>query len=545
MLPCPARTRNLPPCRSPTAVRGVGVRLRAHSDPTSRTPLRLHLLQTNHPRAAPGPCASRRTPTPRTAVPPHRHARTLSPRAGACFDGVMARTLLDALRGAVRRYGLLAAGDTVLVAVSGGADSVALLAALRELQATFGIGLVAAHLDHGLRGAESVADCAFVERLASELAVPLHVETAQIPSGNLEAEARRVRYAFLDRAAAALGATKIATAHTLDDQAETVLLRLLRGAGRRGLGGIRPRRGRIIRPLIGCDRVQVRSFLVERGLDWRRDRSNFDFAYARARIRAGYLPALAHEFNPCLARALARLADVLREEDALLDRLAATAPGTGETLDLTVLRALEAPIARRVVRRWWRRYGSGRRLGWAHVEAALALAHREAGGGDVRVPGGVIVREEKTLRFRGAPEALGVSEAYAFALAPGGVVETPGGWRLGVWEGMAGEGPPPGDAVCVVDADRVRAPLSVRNRRRGDRMQPLGMGGHTTIKRLFIARGVPRALRASYPLVLAGDEVLWVPGCARSERALVTAATRRTLVIRVETAPHAAAAAQP
>lgn len=474
-----------------------------------------------------------------------RHARTLSPRAGACFDAVMAHTLLDALRAAVQRYDLVALGDTVLVAVSGGADSVALLAALRELQGAFGIGLVAAHLNHGLRGAESVADCAFVERLAGELAVPLHVDTAQVPSGNLEAEARRVRYAFLERAATALGATKIATAHTLDDQAETVLLRLLRGAGRRGLGGIRPRRGRIIRPLIGCDRVQVRSFLVERGLDWRRDRSNFDVTYARACIRAGYLPALAREFNPRLARALARLADVLREEDALLDRLAATVPGAGEALDLAVLCALEAPIARRVVRRWWRRYGSGRRLGLAHVEAALALARREAGGGGVRVPGGAVVREEKALRFRAAPDAFGAAEAYAFALEPGAAVEVPGGWRLRLSEEVVDEGPPPGVAVCVVDADRLRAPLSVRNRRRGDRVQPLGLGGHTTIKRLFIARGVPRALRVSYPLVLAGDEVLWVPGCARSERALVTAATRRTLVIRVETAPPAAAVTQP
>jgi tRNA(Ile)-lysidine synthase len=457
----------------------------------------------------------------------------------------MARALLDAVCKAVRCYGLLDSGDTVLVALSGGADSVALLAALRELRDVLGVALVAAHLDHGLRGAESAADRVFVERLASELAVPLHVETAEIPSGNLEAQARRVRYAFLERAAKAFGATKIATAHTLDDQAETVLLHLLRGAGRRGLGGIRPRRGRIIRPLIRCDRIQVRWFLVERGLQWCRDRSNFDFTYARSRIRAGYLPALAREFNPRLARALARLADVQREEDALLDRLAATVPGTGEVLGLSMLRSIEAPLARRVVRRWWRHYGSGRRLGWTHVEAALALAHRAAGGGGVRVPGGAIVREDSALRFRTATEVPDAHEAYAFTLTPGVALELSGGWRLRMFESRAGEGPAPGDAVCVIDADRVQAPLSVRNRRRGDCVRPIGMGGQTTIKRLFIARRVPRGLRASHPLVLAGEEVLWVPGCARSERALVTDTTRRTLVICVETAPRKARTPQP
>src|SRR5437868_7490678 len=155
----------------------------------------------------------------------------------------MALSLPDAVRAAVRRWGLLRSGDVVLAAVSGGADSVALFAALHELRGELGIELRAAHLDHGLRGAESAADRAFVESLACDLGVPLTVEAAQVPAGNVEAQARRVRYDFLARTAASVGASKIATAHTVDDQAETVLLRVIRGAGRRGLGGIRPRRG--------------------------------------------------------------------------------------------------------------------------------------------------------------------------------------------------------------------------------------------------------------------------------------------------------------
>ena len=443
----------------------------------------------------------------------------------------MARGLLDVLREAVGRYELVRPGDTVLVAVSGGADSVALLAALLDLRTELGITVVAGHLDHGLRGDEGAADRAFVERLAAELGVRIRSDAVHLPPGNVEAEARHARYAFLERAADKLGATKIATAHTADDQAETVLLRLLRGAGRRGLGGIRPRRGRVIRPLILCDRVQVRSFLVDRRLSWQRDRSNFDLAYHRTRVRLGYLPALAHEFNPRLARSLARLAEVMREEDALLDRLAAAAAGRGPELGLAMLRALESALARRAVLRWWRRHGSGRRLGRSHVEAALAVARRECEG-EVRVPGGAIVRDRTGLRFRagdGAPPA----PPYTFPLVPGASLEVPGGWRLRLTE------EPPGtitgsDTVCIIDGDRVAEPLTVRNRRPGDRVRAQGLGGRSTIKRLFIARGVPRALRANHPLVLTGAEILWVPGCARSERALVSAETRRMLVVRCD-----------
>ena len=447
----------------------------------------------------------------------------------------MARDLLDALREAVHGHAMLAAGETVLAAVSGGADSVALLAALRELREPLGIAVVAAHLDHGLRGTEGAADRAFVEGLAVELGVPLRSDVTELPRGNVEAEARRARYAFLERAADELGASKIATAHTLDDQAETVLLRLLRGAGRRGLGGIRPRRGRIIRPLIRCDRVQVRAFLAARGLAWRRDRSNFDLTYHRARVRMGFLPALAREFNPRLARSLARLADVMREEDALLDRLAAALGRRGPDLDLAALCALDLPLARRALRQWWRRHGSGRRLGFGHVEAVLALARRNRGEGEIRVPGGAVARTPRTLLFRASQEEE-PTPPYALALASGETLQLPGGWRVSLGEEAGDAGTEPGEAVCVLDAAQVPPVLTVRNRRPGDRIRPLGLAGRTTIKRLLIARRVPRLLRGTYPLLVCGEEIVWVPGCARSARALVSADTCRRLVVRVERA---------
>jgi tRNA(Ile)-lysidine synthase len=451
----------------------------------------------------------------------------------------MARTFLDAIREVVRRHGMLDPGDTVLAAVSGGADSVALLVGLLELRDALGITVVAAHLDHGLRGSESERDRAFVEALTRRYDVPCASEVTRLPPGNVEAEARRLRYDFLERAADQLGATKIATGHTRDDQAETVLLRILRGSGRRGLGGIRPRRGRIIRPMLGCDRIQVRAYLAERDLTWRRDYSNFDLALERSRLRHGFLPALAREFNPRLASALASLADLMREEDALLDRLAAVS-ARGNALEAAVLTAIEPPLARRAIRVWWRRHGSGQRLGHGHVEAVRYLASRASDGGEIAVPGGVVARAEHRLRFR---SGTGVAAAtpWELPLVPNAETETPGGWRLHLTESPRRGAVAPGDSACVVDADRVGGRFVVRNRRPGDRLRALGLGGHTSIKRLFSSRRIPRHLRADHPVIVCDGEVLWIPGCGRSDRGLVGPETSRCYVVSVIRRPNESA----
>jgi tRNA(Ile)-lysidine synthase len=448
----------------------------------------------------------------------------------------MARTLLETLRDCVRRHALVVPGDRVLAAVSGGADSVALLAALVDLRGELGITVAVAHLDHGLRGAASTGDRTFVETLARAHDLPCVSEATAIPPGNLEAEARRVRYAFFERAADALGATKIATAHTCDDQAETVLLRVVRGAGRRGLAGIRPRRGRVIRPLLDCDRMQVRAFLIEHALDWRRDYSNFDLALERARVRHGFLPALARELNPRFARTLAELAELMREEDALLDRLAGTA-ARGRTLATPVLTAVEAPLARRAILIWWRRHGSERRLGRRHVEAMRMLAARASDDGEVDVPGGAVVRERSTLRFRPATAAEDFTSPWELPLVPDVDLDTPGGWRLTLGLAAADTADAPGVATCVVDADHVPGPFVVRNRRPGDRLRAHGLGGHMTLKRLFSSRHVPRHLRDDHPVVVSAGEVLWVPGCGRSDHGLVGPTTRRCWVLRAIRSP--------
>jgi tRNA(Ile)-lysidine synthase len=272
--------------------------------------------------------------------------------------------------------------------------------------------------------------------------------------------------------------------------------------------------------LLDCDRIQVRIFLVDQGLAWRRDYSNFDVRLDRARVRHGFLPALGHELNPRLGRTLAELADQMREEDVLLDRLAR--PRRVVTaLATPVLGAIEPPLARRAIRIWWRRHGSGQRLGRNHVEAIRRLAARGSDDGEVAAPGGAIVREHRQIALSfgwrsdrhtrvGNATRCRRRARHARRLA-----------TLPHRGHIHGRRRRPNDATCLVDADRVGSALTVRNRRPGDRLRAHGLGGHTSLKRLMSSRHVSRHLRADHPVIVCDGEVLWVPGCARSEAALV------------------------
>jgi tRNA(Ile)-lysidine synthase len=249
---------------------------------------------------------------------------------------------------------------------------------------------------------------------------------------------------------------------------------------------------------------------------------------------------LAREFNPRLAAALADLADLMREEDALLDRLAGAA-ARGPTLSAPMLQEIEAPLARRAIRLWWRRHGSGRRLARTHIEALRQLAGRPSDDGEIAVPGGTVMRETGRLRFRSGAEQPGATAPWELPLVPGEDLATPGGWRLHLAASARAAAPAPSDDVCVVDADLVPGPFVVRNRRTGDRLQALGLAGHTSIKRLLSARHVPRHLRKDHPLLVTEAAVLWVPGCGRSDRGLVGPATERCWVIRVVRRPNESA----
>jgi tRNA(Ile)-lysidine synthase len=333
--------------------------------------------------------------------------------------------LVAAVDRALREAGTPPRGGAIVVGLSGGADSVALTDALASLRRRRGFRLVAAHLDHGLRpgGAQ---DADFCVQLCRALDVPFRPGAADVRAragrerGGLEQAARRERYAFLRRVREEEGAAAIAVAHTRDDQAETLLLRLLRGTGATGLGGMRPRSGDLLRPFLAVSRDEVLAHLRERGLAWREDPSNADAAHRRNRVRHELLPYLETRFNPRIRAALARTAGLLadeaahvrREADALLAR-AAREEGGALVLSRAPLAAADPALARAALRQALVRAGGLAQVGALHVERVLQLARAKAPSGRwLPLPGGRrarFTRDEVRLEKRTAPPAKTVS----------------------------------------------------------------------------------------------------------------------------------------
>jgi len=444
-------------------------------------------------------------------------------------------TLLRRLAAFLDAHPEVAGGSRILVAVSGGPDSAALLLALAELAPERAIALTAAHVRHGLRGAAGDADAEVAQDLARQSGVPLVSAPVALHGGpGLEARARQARYGALEALADRAGATWIATGHTRQDQAETVLMRLVRGSGRRGLGGIRAVRGRIVRPMLDVGRTDVRVYLAERGVHPAVDATNADLRHLRNRIRRLVLPLLAQECNVRIVEHLGALADRLADEDDLLAAEAtrrATALGVGEHLPVTVGQEHPA-LARRIVCSWLEAPGRPMPTD-RHVQGVLALARD--GGRQTAVPGpGRVVREGDVLVWRSGRE-VDPGAPFCEAIEPGGTVSSQSGrWvlTLGRAEPLAAPAPPHWCDRVLFDAERLPAPLVVRSARPGDRIH-LARVGTRKVSDVLIDAKVPREARAHTPLLAAGETVLWVAGVARSSAAPVEPTTRRVVEARL------------
>ncbi len=433
-------------------------------------------------------------------------------------------------------------GEHVLVAVSGGADSIGLLALLCQLRRGLGLELVAGHVNHRLRGAESDAD----ERCAALAAEQLGVPFARCAlgrglgrGGNLEERARELRYQALQRLAAQHGCSKVATGHTQDDQAETVLMRLIRGSGPVGLGAIQPcRADGVIRPLIDCRRADVERAVRALDLEYRVDRSNVDPRFLRTHVRSRVLPLLA-ELNPAIVRGLAQTAALQRGEAEILAQWAArwaAELGNSTRFDAAGLASVPAAGRGYVLRHWLVAAGvAARGLSARHIEAVEHLASGARRSGAVAVPGGGRVRRVGShLMIGDGPPRPSFRPRR---LAPGRTLQLPGGWSIAVSAAArAGRGTarlPPDcwSAVCDVDAAG-KTGLAVRVPLRGERIRPLGLGGSRKLSDVFIDAKVPLDERATYPVVACGGVVVWVPGLVRSTVATVSAATKRVIRLR-------------
>jgi tRNA(Ile)-lysidine synthase len=467
-------------------------------------------------------------------------------------------SLQQRVRRSIERDALMPVGSRVLAAVSGGSDSVALLRLLLELAP--GVGFTVAgvgHVNHGLRGTASEGDEAFCRALAGRLGLPIEVQRrdaaalARTRRTSIEAAAREARYEGLADMAVRLGADLIATGHTRDDQAETFLLRLLRGAGSSGLSGIRPRRGSVVRPLLESRRQELRQYLKSMAQPYREDASNRDTAIPRNWVRHRLLPLLARRLNGDIVEVLARQAGVLRDESALLDQMAeeaarmVAAPRRGRAIELRTRALLAFPpaVARRVVRETLIEMAGGRFLGAAHVEAVLDLAAGERSRAAADLPGVRVERIGPNVVLYSRGLASGPAPGpFNYAMAVPGLLHLPEcGCAIEARRRQRSSGQRAasqvvsGDSdVAVIDAAAARGGLSVRSRRPGDWIRPLGLRGRKKLQDVLVDRKVPRGERDRLPLVVDADgSVVWVAGHVMSHDARVTESTRSMVVLKL------------
>jgi len=458
------------------------------------------------------------------------------------------------------------AGDALLVAVSGGPDSVALLHLLLEVRDELGFRLDVAHLDHGLRGEEGAEDAAFVRELAADCGLTLHSRRMDLRArhaeegGSLEALSRRERYAFLDEARAVAGAHWIATGHSANDQIETFLMNLLRGAGPRGLGGMLPvGPGPLCRPLLGVWRDEILAFLEENNLPYRLDSSNEDPSLTRNRIRHRLVPLLEEEFDPSVLRTLARESQLMNELDEhlslesdriLRELLEEGAEPSADRIRINVGALQQHPrvLQRSIVRAALEDLAGGlEAISLVHLDTCLDLVHRQEGRGQIDLPYGLLVRREYevlelTTREEGVPAPPEPSPPLDFSV-PG---ETRWGRiHLRWWVAEARElrlrDWPEGPNRGGFDLEAVAPPVYLRGVRPGDRLEPMGMEGSQKLSDFFINLKVPRPQRTWVPLLCdnggpeRGERVLWVVGRRRSRHAPVAPETSQVVLFQAET----------
>ncbi len=478
-------------------------------------------------------------------------------------------TMINKVRAYILQHKMIEKGDRVIVAVSGGADSMALLSVLHRLRDDLAIELVAAHLNHGLRGRDADEDAALVKRVAEASGLPYFDKKVDVGALakrkglSLEDAARRERYAFFYHLLRQVPADKIATGHQMHDQAETVMLNLLRGTGSRGLRGIVPVRNQVlIRPCLKISRAEILDFLEQEGIPYREDESNQSELFRRNQIRHDLLPHL-KQFNPRIEERLHDLAEIMRVENDFLEAQTALnlekcqpdSPSKAQAVNIQEFLALHEAIQRRIVKSILERRSQEQTgINQVHVGAVIRLCRDGHVGQKLSLPFAtevfrdydrIIFMESRKVRSsrdmasylyetsKGKPEKGPTDYDYPINTLPTEVVIRETGARVRLSKIERGSDDLTEQGFNLLDFDKIKFPVIIRHFRSGDRFQPLGMTGTKKLKSFFIDRKVPQEARKGIPLLADRKNILWIGGMAISESAKVTPATRICLKIEI------------
>lgn len=445
------------------------------------------------------------------------------------------------VKDAVRRFGLIGDGETVLVAVSGGVDSTVLLHVLNALKGELSLRLAVCHLNHNMRGAESERDMAFVKQLAASLGLPfagkvLGEGACCVHGESLQARARALRYAFFEETAGRFKASKIALGHNLDDSAETVVMRLLKGSSLSGLSGIPPARGRFIRPLILATRKDIETYAKDNGIAHITDSSNLSVKYLRNDVRKRLLPYLKKNYNPNITETLTRTAEVLRTDEMFMEEAALSAYSASVVaqatdavvMDRSRIVSMHRALSSRVFLRAARGLVPDIELQSCHIDAFFSLIEGDRPGAEADLPSGLILlreyglvrltkaADEKRRGFNVSLNIPGITEAGSAFIKASFLKALP--------EVFGGPDKAYFDYESLKGLD-----ICARSFSSGDTLAPFGMSGRKKLQDIFTDKKIPRRLRSAVPVVAAGNDIIWAAGVRASGLFPVTGRTRRVL----------------
>ncbi|MFA4827886.1 MAG: tRNA lysidine(34) synthetase TilS [Thermodesulfovibrionales bacterium] len=456
--------------------------------------------------------------------------------------------LIGKVKATIKKHSMLREKDRVLAGLSGGPDSVCLLLLLNQLKDEYKLDLHAIYIDHGLRPEEIPAEIKFCKKLCENLNISFITKSVDVISYakelglNKQEAARELRYKAFDEIAFEKGANKIAIAHNADDQAETFFMRILRGSGQKGLSGIPPLRGKIIRPLIEIERNEIEEFLKSSSQSYVVDSSNIKKDYFRNWLRLSVMPEFQRK-NPDLINTISRMSDIIREEDNYLELIVTKTlmklipKKTDKTIELFLvpLENMDRVILRRVLRRAIDAVKGLRGISFIHIEDIIGLIKNGDSGDRLYLPKGIrVIKGYSTLILTSdLPVKLGT---YSLEV-PGEVILREAGILIkSSIEEHRAEGKAQEKSVAIFDADKVKAPLTIRARKNGDFFYPAGFGKKKKLQDFFVDEKAPRDERDKIPLVLSGENIVWIAGYRGDERFKITSDTKKIVLLEIKPA---------